>query len=120
MYLKCYDFSYKEAIKALNGLQTNAETLTKAIRRERGSNSCHSLDKTIYFLSLLDIRPSDLSKLNVIHVSGTKGKGSTCAFAESILRQTGYKTGFYSSPHLVAARERIRLNGEPLTKKTIR
>ncbi|CAG2100683.1 unnamed protein product [Medioppia subpectinata] len=114
---EAYDFSYKEAIKALNGLQSNAQTISNAIQREKGSNSCHSLDKTIYFLSLLDIKPSDLNQLNVIHVSGTKGKGSTCAFADSILRRFGYKTGFYSSPHLVAARERIRLNGEPITKK---
>ena len=66
---------------------------------------------------MLDIKTSDLNQLNVIHVSGTKGKGSTCAFAESILRNSGFKTGFYSSPHLVAARERIRINGEPLSKR---
>ena len=101
----------------MNGLQTNAQTISNAIRREKGSNSCQSLEKTIYFLSLLDLKPSDLNQLNVIHVSGTKGKGSTCAFAESILRHSSYKTGFYSSPHLVAARERIRINGEPLSKK---
>ncbi|XP_054164338.1 folylpolyglutamate synthase, mitochondrial-like isoform X2 [Oppia nitens] len=114
-----YDFSYKEAIKALNGLQTNAQTIAQSVQlqRERGSNSSNSLDKTIYFLSLLDIKLEDLNRLNVIHVSGTKGKGSTCAFVDSILRQYGYRTGFYSSPHLVAARERIRINGEPLNKR---
>lgn len=101
----------------MNGLQSNAQNIANAIRRERGSNSCHSLQKTIYFLSLLDIKPSDLNQLNVIHVSGTKGKGSSCAFAESILRRHALKTGFYSSPHLLAARERIRINGEPLSKK---
>lgn len=37
----------------------------------------------------------DVNKLSVIHVTGTKGKGSTCAFAESILRQYGYKTGIF-------------------------
>jgi len=37
----------------------------------------------------------DIDRLSVIHVSGTKGKGSTCAFAESILRAYGYKTGFF-------------------------
>ena len=57
-----------------------------------------------------------LDELSVIHVSGTKGKGSTCAFCESILRRHGYKTGFYSSPHLVAVRERIRINGQPLSQ----
>lgn len=49
-------------------------------------------------------------------MSGTKGKGSTCAYCESILRYHGYKTGFYSSPHLVAVRERIRIDGRPLTE----
>ncbi|XP_055352441.1 folylpolyglutamate synthase, mitochondrial-like isoform X3 [Paramacrobiotus metropolitanus] len=56
-------------------------------------------------------------KLNVIHISGTKGKGSTCAFTESLLRHLGYKTGFYSSPHLVAVRERIRINGRPISEE---
>ena len=36
-----------------------------------------------------------MNSLNVVHVSGTKGKGSTCAFCESILRSHGYRTGFY-------------------------
>ena len=44
----------------------------------------------------------DLDKLGVIHVSGTKGKGSTCAFTESILRQRGLKTGLFTSPHLLS------------------
>lgn len=46
-----------------------------------------------------------------------KGKGSTCAFCESILKYHGLKTGFYSSPHLVEVRERIRINGKPLSKE---
>lgn len=58
----------------------------------------------------------DLDRLNIIHVSGTKGKGSTCAFTESLLRYLGYRTGFYSSPHLVAVRERLRLDGVPLAE----
>ena len=36
-----------------------------------------------------------MDSLNVVHISGTKGKGSTCAFCESILRSHGYRTGFY-------------------------
>ncbi len=44
-----------------------------------------------FFLLQLD----DIDQLNIIHVAGTKGKGSTCAFTESILRQYGYKTGFF-------------------------
>ncbi|XP_041973956.1 folylpolyglutamate synthase, mitochondrial-like isoform X2 [Aricia agestis] len=55
-----------------------------------------------------------LDKLSVIHVAGTKGKGSTSAMCESILRAHGFRTGFYSSPHLVAVRERVRLCGTPI------
>ena len=50
----------------------------------------------------------------VITVAGTNGKGSTCAMLESILLQAGYRTGVYTSPHLVRFEERLRLNGEPV------
>lgn len=60
----------------------------------------------------------DLDKLSVIHVAGTKGKGSTCAFVEHILRENNVKTGLYSSPHLVDVRERFRVNGAPVSKQT--
>lgn len=53
----------------------------------------------------------ELPKLHAIHVAGTKGKGSTCAIVESILRQCGYRTGLFTSPHLIDVRERIRING---------
>jgi dihydrofolate synthase/folylpolyglutamate synthase len=48
----------------------------------------------------------------VITVAGTNGKGSTCAMLESILGQAGYRTGVYTSPHLVHFEERLRLRGE--------
>ncbi len=48
----------------------------------------------------------------VITVAGTNGKGSTCAMLEAILLQAGYRTGVYTSPHLVHFEERLRLNGE--------
>ncbi len=47
-----------------------------------------------------------------IHVAGTKGKGSTAAMIASILKEAGYRAGFYSSPHLLSYTERIRVNGE--------
>lgn len=50
----------------------------------------------------------------VIHVAGTKGKGSTSALIASALRAAGYKTGLYTSPHLVDFSERIQVNGEPI------
>lgn len=51
------------------------------------------------------------SGLRVIHVAGTNGKGSVCAIIESILRSAGYRTGLFTSPHLVDFCERIRVNG---------
>src|ERR1035437_5109201 len=50
----------------------------------------------------------------VITVAGTNGKGSTCAMLDAILSQAGYRTGVYTSPHLVHFEERLRLCGEPV------
>ena len=54
-------------------------------------------------------------RLRVIHAAGTNGKGSTCAMIEAGLRFAGYKTGLYTSPHLIEPTERIRINGLPVT-----
>ena len=105
--------SYDEAITALNSLQTNAITLKKT-RRERQKNVHLNLPITRKYFERSGMTMEDLNKLKIIHVSGTKGKGSTCAFCESILRHSGLKTGFYSSPHLVSVTERIRIDGKPI------
>lgn len=52
-----------------------------------------------------------------VHVAGSKGKGSTAAMIESVLRAGGHRTGFFSSPHIHDFTERIRLDGEPLAKQ---
>ncbi len=49
-------------------------------------------------------------QLKVIHVAGTNGKGSVCAYLEAVLRRKGYRTGLFTSPHLVTMRERFRIN----------
>src|SRR6478672_353732 len=54
-------------------------------------------------------------KYPTIHVAGTNGKGSTCAFAASCLVAEGYKTGLYTSPHLIRVNERIKINGEDIS-----
>jgi dihydrofolate synthase/folylpolyglutamate synthase len=51
-----------------------------------------------------------------LHVAGTNGKGSTCAFAEASLRAAGLRTGLYTSPHLTHFCERIRIGGEPISE----
>lgn len=55
--------------------------------------------------------------MNIIHVAGTNGKGSVSAFLCSILQRAGLKTGMFTSPHLVDFRERIRINGEMISKE---
>ena len=50
----------------------------------------------------------------VITVAGTNGKGSTCAYLENILCRAAYRVGCYTSPHLLAYNERVRLNGQPV------
>ncbi len=52
--------------------------------------------------------------LRFIHVAGTNGKGSTCAFLESIYRASGLRVGLYSSPHLICFRERIQVDRTPI------
>jgi dihydrofolate synthase/folylpolyglutamate synthase len=50
-----------------------------------------------------------------VHIAGTNGKGSTCAFLSSIFKQAGLRTGLYTSPHLIEPTERIKIDGEPVT-----
>ena len=58
---------------------------------------------------LLDSLGNPQERYRSIHIAGTKGKGSTCAFIFSILRDAAYKVGLYTSPHLVDFRERIKV-----------
>jgi dihydrofolate synthase/folylpolyglutamate synthase len=57
--------------------------------------------------------------LTCVHVAGTNGKGSVCAMVESVLRAAGYRTGLYTSPHLVSYRERIRLCGREISEAQV-
>ena len=56
-------------------------------------------------------------KVPSVHVAGTNGKGSTCAFVQSILKASGYKTGLYTSPHFLDIRERFQINGKQISQK---
>lgn len=53
----------------------------------------------------------------VIHIAGTNGKGSVCAYLSSVLQSAGYRVGMFTSPHLVTMRERFRINGELISEK---
>lgn len=57
--------------------------------------------------------------LKAIHVAGSNGKGSTCSFLASILQESGFKVGLYTSPHFVTFNERIRINGIQISDSRI-
>ena len=58
-------------------------------------------------------------QVRVIHVAGTNGKGSVCAYLSSVLTQAGYRTGRYTSPHLVDWTERICLNEQQISSEEL-
>lgn len=58
-------------------------------------------------------------KIKCVHVAGTNGKGSSSHMLAAILQQAGYKTGLYTSPHLVDFRERIKINGKEIPKAEV-
>jgi dihydrofolate synthase / folylpolyglutamate synthase len=61
----------------------------------------------------------DYTKLKFVHIAGTNGKGSTSNYLASILQECGYQTGLFTSPHILDFRERIRVNGEMISKKKV-
>ncbi|GAB2229457.1 hypothetical protein Droror1_Dr00023600 [Drosera rotundifolia] len=100
---------YEEAMDALSSL------ITKRTRADK-SNKGDQFDLLFDYLKILELEES-VSKLKVIHVAGTKGKGSTCTFVESILRHCGFHTGLFTSPHLIDVRERFRLDGHDIDEE---
>ena len=68
------------------------------------------------FTILLDSLGNPQKGLKAIQVGGTNGKGSTCAMLSSILEQSGYKVGLYTSPHLERFTERIKINSHEITE----
>ncbi|KAG4402659.1 hypothetical protein GLYMA_02G251400v4 [Glycine max] len=94
---------YEEAMEALSSLIT---------RRTRAddSNVGDQFSLLYDYLKMLELE-EPIANMKVIHVAGTKGKGSTCTFTESILRNCGFRTGLFTSPHLIDIRERFRLDG---------
>ena len=102
--------SYREAIRYLESF----------IDYEKFSNYHYQesvkLERIRNFLRLIN-NPQD--SLKCVHVAGSKGKGSTCAFIAYILREAGFKVGLYTSPHLCDFRERIRLL-KPLKQRLVK
>lgn len=76
----------------------------------------YDLDRVCRLLALLN---DPQQRFQAIHIAGTKGKGSTAAMIESMLRTAGYRTGLYTSPHLHTFRERIQINGELIPERDV-
>lgn len=64
-------------------------------------------------ITLCEYLQNPQTKFKTIHIAGTNGKGSVAHILASVLQEAGYKTGLYTSPHLIDFRERIKINGEP-------
>ncbi|XP_030925828.1 folylpolyglutamate synthase isoform X7 [Quercus lobata] len=98
--------SYETAMEALSSLITS---------QKRGAKSSvggayRKLERMSEYLKILGLE-EQIDGLKIIHVAGTKGKGSTCTFSEAILRECGFRTGLFTSPHLIDVRERFRIDG---------
>jgi len=70
-------------------------------------------------LALCELLGNPQHTFKSIHVAGTNGKGSTSHMLAAVLQSAGYKTGLYTSPHLIDFRERIRINGEMIPKEKV-
>ncbi|OMO76583.1 Folylpolyglutamate synthetase [Corchorus olitorius] len=100
---------YESTLEALSSL------ITKKSRADK-SNKGDRFDLLFDYLKILELE-EPISQMKIIHVAGTKGKGSTCTFTESILRHCGFRTGLFTSPHLIDVRERFRLDGVEINEE---
>lgn len=76
-----------------------------------------TLENTFRLIELFDV---SLDDMKFIHVAGTNGKGSTCSILASVLQESDYKTGLFTSPHIHDFRERIKVNGQMIDQETVK
>ena len=109
------DDEYRAALEAL---QSTISGKTRAAPKSPNDLTWEQqFDRLHLYLERLGMTES-VNAMSYIHVAGTKGKGSTCAFVDACLRRAGTRTGLYTSPHLVDIRERYRIDGRPVSKTT--
>ncbi|EGG20594.1 tetrahydrofolylpolyglutamate synthase [Cavenderia fasciculata] len=118
--------TFEDAIEKLFSMQSNQKTVeswaTSRLNEKNNKDSNNNqggigfdiMSEVREYCKILEI---DLEKPSVIHIAGTKGKGSTCAMVESMIRNQGFTTGLFTSPHLISPRERIKINGEMVSKE---
>jgi dihydrofolate synthase/folylpolyglutamate synthase len=87
-----------------------------AVRAEKYSPETFSLTRMVDFLAALG---NPQTRYPIVHVAGTKGKGSVAAMITSALRTGGYRTGFYTSPHLLDFCERAQVNGAYIPRTAV-
>ena len=68
---------------------------------------------------LLGLMGNPQKELKFVHVAGTNGKGSVCAYISSVLQEAGYKTGLYTSPYINRFNERMQINGKSITDEEL-
>ncbi|PAA84096.1 hypothetical protein BOX15_Mlig004125g1, partial [Macrostomum lignano] len=107
--------SYASAIAALNQLQSGPNCRA-ARQRPGGQDRSSEMAQLADLAARVGLHQTALAGLRPVHIAGTKGKGSTAAYTERLLRACGLRTGLFTSPHLVEVRERIRLNGRPISR----
>lgn len=89
------------------------EEATRILTSREKFYICLGLDRIAKVLNLMG-NPQE--KLRIIHIAGTNGKGSVSKMLSEILSYSGYKTGLYTSPHIIDYTERIQINGIPVSK----
>ncbi len=108
--------SERQGMETLSAAARYLEGLINHERRPGFSYARLDLKPIRALLDRLD-RPEE--SLSVIHVAGSKGKGSTCLFAEAILRASGEHVGTFTSPHLESWVERFRIDAEPVDEERL-
>ncbi len=103
--------SYCEALKKLTSLEDLSH-----IPNLKFSNDVFTLQRII---NLLGRMGNPQNYLKTIHIAGTKGKGSTAAMLESVLRVSGYRVGLFTSPWLFDFREQIQINRVPISERDL-
>ncbi|XP_017046220.2 LOW QUALITY PROTEIN: folylpolyglutamate synthase [Drosophila ficusphila] len=110
--------AYLDAVRQLNSYQVLEPTSGRAPATSKSSarEPDPVVEQTLECLEKTGLSKKQLQAIPVIQVAGSKGRGSTCALVESILRCHGLRTGVLCSPHLFLTSERIRIDGEPLSE----